>query len=89
MKSEGSVGLAILPNIRTIPHYNKFFGWIPDQAAQLFLKAPPDITIAGIDEETALWSDDLKNWSVYGKGSTHLLTGPRTGKYSADSKVLI
>jgi len=89
MKSEGSVGLGILPNIRTIPHYNKFFGWIPDQAAQLFLKAPPHITIAGIDEETALWSDDLENWSVYGKGSAHLLTGPRTGKYSADSKVLI
>ena len=89
LKSEGSIGLGILPNIRTIPHYNKFFGWIPDQAAQLFLKAPPHITVAGIDEETALWSDDLQNWNVYGKGSIHLLTGERTGKYQPNSTVQI
>jgi cyanophycinase-like exopeptidase len=89
LKLQGSVGLGILPNIRTMPHFDKFFGWIPEPAAKLFLKAPPHITIVGIDEITALWSDDLENWNVYGAGFTHLLTGPRIGKYSAGSKVVI
>ena len=77
MKEPGSIGLGVVPHIRTIPHYNKFFGWIPHAAAQLFLKAPEHITVTGIDEDTAIWSDDLKNWNVYGKGSAHLLgSGP-------------
>ena len=81
MKAEGSIGLGVLPYIRTIPHYNKFFGWIPDAAAQLFLKAPDHITVTGIDEDTALWSDDLATWNVSGKGATHLLSGSKTGKF--------
>ena len=81
MKAEGSIGLGVLPHIRTIPHYNKFFGWIPDAAAQLFLKAPDHITVTGIDEETALWSDDLVTWNVSGRGAVHLLTGAKTGKF--------
>jgi len=81
MKAEGSIGLGVLPHIRVIPHYNKFFGWIPDSAAALFLKAPPHITVTGIEEDSAIYSDDLLTWQVYGKGSAHLLTGDRTGKF--------
>jgi len=89
MKEAGSVGLNVLPYIRTIPHYNKFFGWIPDAAAQLFLKAPEHITVTGIDEDTAIWSDDLLNWEVTGRGSVHLLTGSNTGKYSHGARIAI
>lgn len=81
MKEPGSIGLNIVSNIRTIPHYNKFFKWIPDSAAQLFLKAPDHITITGIDENTAIWSDDLRNWHVYGEASAHVLTGVNKGKF--------
>jgi cyanophycinase-like exopeptidase len=81
MKEEGSIGLGVLPHIRTIPHYNKFFGWIPDFAAQKFLKAPSHITVTGIDEDTAMWSDDLVHWTVSGKSSVHLLTGNTLGKH--------
>jgi len=87
MKSEGSIGLGILPNVRVIPHYNKFFGWIPSAAAQMFLKAPNHITVTGIDEDTALWSDDLLTWNVYGRGATHLLSGERTGKYHSGDQL--
>ena len=79
----GTPGLNILPTIRTIPHYNKFFGWIPDQAVPLFLKAPPHITVVGIDEEAAIWSDDLESWTVVGKRSAHILTGEAKGEYKA------
>jgi cyanophycinase-like exopeptidase len=82
MKSEGSIGLGLLAQIRVIPHYDKFFGWIPDSAAALFLKAPPHVSVIGIDEETAIWSDDLIKWQVTGKGSAHLLNGDRTGKFA-------
>ena len=81
MKEEGSVGLGVIPHIRTIPHYNKFFGWIPDFATQKFLKAPPHITVTGIDEDTAMWSDDLSHWTVSGKSAVHLLTGDQSGKH--------
>jgi cyanophycinase len=87
MKEPGTEGLGLIPHIRTIPHYNKFFKWIPDAAAQLFLKAPTHITVAGIDENTAIWSDDLSNWNVVGKGSLHLLTGERLGKFAHGSLV--
>jgi cyanophycinase-like exopeptidase len=81
MKEEGSIGLGVLPAIRTIPHYNKFFGWIPDFAAQKFLKAPDHVTVVGIDEDTAMYSDDLSNWRVAGKASIHVLTGQLLGKH--------
>jgi len=83
MKELGSEGFGFVPTIRTIPHYNKFFGWIPDQAVPLFLKAPPHITVVGIDEEAAIWSDDLETWTVVGKRSAHILTGETKGEFKA------
>ena len=84
MKEQGEVGLGLLPHIRTIPHYNKFFKWIPDAAAQLFLKAPEGVCVVGIDEDTAMVTSDLISWEVYGDAGVHLLNG--AGKYSAGEK---
>ena len=84
MKEPGEVGLGLLPHIRTIPHYNKFFKWIPDAAAQLFLKAPEGVCVVGIDEDTAMVTSDLISWEVYGDASVHILNG--AGKYSAGEK---
>ena len=81
MKSEGSQGLGLVTHIRTIPHYNKFFKWIPDSAAELFLKAPAGISIVGIDEDTAIYSDDLESWTVHGVASAHVLSKDHSAKY--------
>ena len=89
MKSEGEPGFGLLPHIRTIPHYNKFFKWIPDAAAELFLKAPEGTYIVGIDELTAMWSDDGKTWNVVGEESVHVLTGVNGGKFPQGSVVTI
>lgn len=75
LKEEGDPGFNVIPNIRTIPHFNKFFKWIPDSAVQRFMKAPEHICIVGIDEMTAIYSDDLNNWSLVGQGKAHLLSG--------------
>jgi peptidase E len=83
-KEEGTDGFGLIGEIRTIPHYNKFFGWIPDSAARKLLTAPAGTTVIGIDESTALvtgLSDDPevsfenKSWRVHGQGHVHLLRG--------------
>lgn len=89
MRQSGSQGLALIPQIRTIPHYDKFFKWIPDSAAELFLKAPEGISIVGIDEKTAMVTSDLENWDVTGLGSVHVLNGAHSGKYGAGSSIRV
>lgn len=89
MKEEGTLGFAVVPHIRTIPHYNKFFRWIPEFAAQRFLQAPDHVNIVGIDEMTALVSDDLSQWRVHGEGKVHLIDGDSTSVFSTDSTIHI
>jgi cyanophycinase len=83
-KEDGTDGFGIIGEIRTIPHYNKFFGWIPDAAARKLLTAPEGTSVIGIDESTALVtglssdpdvSFENKNWRVHGEGHVHLLRG--------------
>lgn len=88
-KAEGEVGFGVVKNIRTIPHYNKFFGWVPEFAAQKFLQAPADIYVVGIDELTAIVTDDLQTWRVFGLNSVHLLKGTNTGIYKVGSNLQI
>jgi hypothetical protein len=83
-KDEGTEGFGVIDEIRTIPHYNKFFGWIPDSAARKLLTAPVGTTVIGIDESTALVTGltadpevrfENKSWRVHGEGHVHLLRG--------------
>lgn len=89
LKDEGDPGFGVVPHIRTIPHFNKFFRWIPEAAAQRFMKAPEDICIVGIDEFTAIYTDDLNSWSVIGEGKMHLLKGQNVGIYGTEIKIVI
>ena len=89
MKEEGELGFGVVEQIRTIPHYNKFFRWIPEFAATKFMQAPDHICIVGIDEMTAISSNDLLNWSVSGVGKVHVLKGENSGVYVNGDQVLI
>lgn len=89
MRAEGSAGFGVVPHIRTIPHYNKFFRWIPEFAAQKFLQAPEHLFVVGIDEMTAIESDDLITWRVHGVGKMHLLTGDDAGVYAESATLMI
>lgn len=88
MKEAGEKGFGVVPHIRVIPHYNKFFKWIPDAAAQLFLKAPEGVHLLGIDEDTAIVSADLINWRVFGVGAVHVLNGAHPQKFHSDSELV-
>jgi hypothetical protein len=90
MKSVGIPGLNLIPNIRPIPHYNKFFGWIPDSAAKIVMKASEGTVIIGIDENTSLvtgldegtsFAENI--WQVHGSASVHILSGARIGRFEA------
>lgn len=90
MKSVGIPGLNLIPNIRPIPHYNKFFGWIPDSAAKIVMKAPEGTVIIGIDEDTSLVTglDEGTSlaeniWQVHGSASVHILSGAPIGRFEA------
>ena len=76
LKSEPTVGLNLIPKIRVIPHFDKFFKWIPESAAKILLNIPSDEILMGIDELTALTKrSGLSNWQVSGKSKVHILKG--------------
>ena len=94
MKNIGIPGLNLIPHIRPIPHYNKFFGWIPDSAAKIVMKAPEGTIIIGIDEDTALVTGlDTETslgeniWQVHGDGGVHILSGAPSKRFEAGEKI--
>ena len=75
-RSEPTKGLNLTPRLRVIPHFDKFFRWIPESAAQRLLHVPDDSVLLGIDELTALVKrSNEEMWSVEGKAKVHLLKG--------------
>ena len=75
-KKEPTTGLNLIPNIRVIPHFNKFFKWIPESAAKILLHVPDNTILIGVDELTAIVkrSGD-EHWHVYGEAKVHVLKG--------------
>lgn len=73
-KSHVTRGLGLLPNIQTIPHYDRFLGWVPDRIASTIMRVESGTNLIGIDENTALIRDGaLTSWRVWGEGKVHLL----------------
>jgi cyanophycinase-like exopeptidase len=76
LKKTPTAGLNLLPEIRVIPHYNKFFKWIPESAAKVLLHVPDNSILIGVDELTAIVkrSGDTE-WVVIGAAKVHVLKG--------------
>ena len=78
-----SKGFNLLPNIRVIPHFDKFFKWIPDSAAKIMMQVPDQTILIGIDELTALVRNSSTNkWQVFGKGNVRILKGAPEKNFS-------
>jgi cyanophycinase len=81
-RSEPTQGFGLVPDIRVIPHFNKFFKWIPDSAAKILMDAPDGTILIGIDELTALVRrGDEKAWTVVGEEKVHILKGLPTQQF--------
>ena len=89
-KQPPTTGLGLIPNIRVIPHFNKFFKWIPDSAAKVLLNLPTDSILLGIDEMTALVKrGGADHWQVEGEAKVHLLKGLPTAQLAHQERVII
>jgi len=80
-RAQPTQGFGLLKEVRVIPHFDKFFKWIPDSAAKHLLDLPGDSTLIGIDEDTAVVKRANQDWQVWGKGKLHLLKGQRPGQF--------
>jgi cyanophycinase-like exopeptidase len=76
LKRSPSKGLNLLAEIRVIPHFNKFFKWIPESAAKVLLHVPDDSILIGVDEMTAIVKrSGSDSWIVVGDATVHVLKG--------------
>lgn len=86
-KSHVTRGLGLLPNIQTIPHYDRFLGWIPDRVASTIMRVEDGTHLIGIDENTALIRDRAHTaWRVWGKGKVHLLNKSEPHSFGAGTE---
>jgi cyanophycinase-like exopeptidase len=76
LKKAPTAGLNLLPEIRVIPHFNKFFKWIPESAAKVLLHVPDNSILIGVDELTAIVRRGGEDhWLVVGEAKVHVLKG--------------
>lgn len=75
-RGEPTLGFSIIPEIRVIPHFDKFFKWIPETSAKLIMRNTEGEILVGIDELTALVRKSGESeWSVFGSSKVHILQG--------------
>jgi cyanophycinase-like exopeptidase len=69
-------GLGVVPGLRVLPHFDRLGRWAPGVANHFAAHLPPGVILAGIEEETAIVSDDpdLTRWVVRGRQRTWLLS---------------
>lgn len=78
-------GLGVVPDVRVIPHFDRFVGWMPDLVGRYLAKSPDGVTVLGVDEDTALVLDD-GNAIVHGRQQVWVLTTEgRTGHAHGDT----
>lgn len=67
------LGLGIAPQLRIIPHFDRFTRLLPPVTLQRLTAAADGVTVLGIDEETALVGGPTE-WEVQGGGCVWELT---------------
>jgi cyanophycinase len=83
-----SSGLGLLPMIQTIPHYDRFLGWLPDRVSAAIMRVEEGTHLIGIDENTAMVRDSADSpWRVWGEGKVHLLKISQTHSFVAGEEI--
>lgn len=95
-------GLAVVPFVEVLPHFDRFASWMPDLVVRRVAGAPAGVQVIGVDEDTALvgglpaaggWQAEAagagNSWHVLGRQSAWLLTpSGRVEVKSGESVVL-
>ena len=67
-------GLGVVPGLAVIPHYDAMRRWRRGMARRFTEGAPEGVTVVGIDEHTAIITEDLVRYEVYGVGTAVKVT---------------
>ncbi len=89
-KKSPTPGFNLLTNIRVIPHFDRFFRWIPESAAKHLMSSAEDTILIGIDELTALVNrSGDRDWQVIGSGLVHILSGAPSAQLAASARITL
>ena len=81
-------GLGVVPQLRVIPHFDRFLGWLPDLVGRYLVKTPEGTEVVGIDEDTALiWTGG--HWEVRGRQSVWVLRREGRTAYADGQRVVL
>lgn len=89
--AEPRPGLDVLPMLRVLPHFDRLAAWAPQMAESMAAQVPADVTLVGIDEETAIVSDgaDLRRWAVHGRQAAWVFTPAGRTPYRAGQEIVL
>ena len=79
-------GLGAVPHLRVLPHFDRFAGRLPDALLTRLVDTPPDVTVLGIDEDTALVGGPHE-WEVLGRQSVWVLTADGRTEHPSGSRL--
>jgi cyanophycinase len=82
----GTEGLGLLPHLRILPHFDAFIGRLPDLATRLLTDRESNVSVVGVDEETALVGGPTR-FEVRGRGSAWVLRSDGREEFVAGSIV--
>ncbi len=82
-------GLDVVPQVATIPHFDRFSSYAPDLADRVLATTPPAVEVLGIDEDTALVGGP-DCFTVAGRQAVwHLSRDGRRTRYGAGEQVVL
>ena len=86
---EPDPGLGLLPALRVLPHFDKMLAWAPDLLPRALADVSADITVLGVDEDTAIvdLSGAGLTWQVHGRQQTWVLTDSSRQPYPAGTTI--
>ena len=83
---EAPPGLGVVPGVEVLPHFDRFAARLPDRLVDWLASAPDDVTVVGIDEDTAVVWDGAA-WAVRGRQSAWLLQPDGRAGFAAGSAI--
>lgn len=84
-------GLAVVPNVAVLPHYDRMRLFVSDRVFDIVLASvPPDVALLGIDEDTALVRlPGVRHWQVFGRQTVSVTQAGRTAVYVHGERVTL
>ncbi len=83
-RAGGTEGLSLLPHLRVIPHFDAFLARLPDVATRFLVDTESDVTVVGVDEETALVGGPTR-FEVRGRASAWIIRRDGREEFPAGS----